>query len=33
MGHALAAIEAPVFLGGPIALIPPFLKIFLGPFR
>jgi hypothetical protein len=33
MRHALAAIKAPVFLGGPIALIPPFLKIGLGGLR
>jgi hypothetical protein len=30
--HALAAIKAPIFLGGPIALIAPRLKIGLGAF-
>jgi hypothetical protein len=27
MRHALAAIEAPIFLGSPVALMAPFLKI------
>ena len=33
MRHPLAAVEAPIFLGGPVALISPFLKIGLGPLR
>ena len=33
MRHALAAIEAPIFLGSPIELPAPRLKIRLSPFR
>ena len=33
MRHALTAIEAPIFLGSPVALMAPFLKIRLSPFR
>jgi hypothetical protein len=33
MRHALAAVEAPIFLRRPVALISPFLKIGLGPVR
>jgi hypothetical protein len=33
MGHALASIEASIFFGRPVPLMPPRLKVSLGSLR